>query len=366
MKIKKSTWFWLLSGIVAVGLRLIASPEMIERLYSRGIFIGIRNVIDYTIGWLPIPLIYIFVIGLVAILVIRIRRFFKLDMKWQRRLGSALLGILTFISGGIFLFLILWGYNYGRLPLEQQLNLKPQPLTIEELRTELETTATELIQLRAAIPAVTDSALTSDYFPADLEHQLRASLTNWLQQNGYPTPGRVRGRTLFPKGIFLRFSSSGLYFPFTGEGNVDAGLLHLQRPFVMAHELSHGYGFGDEGLCNFLGYMACMNAADPVIQYCGKLGYYRYVASDYLRYHPEAYQEFRAQLPLGIPNDLNAINTNLNDYPDIMPRLRYAAYDTYLKTQGITEGMKNYNRIVMLKRAYEESNASFKNSNTIK
>lgn len=358
MKIKKSTWFWLIAGGFAISLRLLASPTVIERFYSRGIFLFVRNVLDYTIGWLPLPLIYVFIGGLVVGLIIQIRHFFSLKLSWQQRLGRSLLGIVTFISGGIFLFLFLWGFNYGRLPLETQLALQPQPLTVEELRTELENTAADLVELRAAIPHVTDSALTATAFPADLEQRLRTALTAWLQQNDYPTPGRVRGRILYPKGIFLRFSSSGLYFPFTGEGNVDAGLSPLQRPFVMAHELSHGYGFGDEGLCNFLGYMACMNATDPVIRYCGQLGYYRYVASDYLRYEPEAYQAFRAQLPIGIPNDLNAINDNLNEYPDIMPRLRYAAYDTYLKTQGISEGMKNYNRIVMLTRAYRERKVS--------
>lgn len=356
MQIKKSTWFWISSGIIAIIIRMVLSdhPEIIEQYYSRGLFPLIRYFLDYTIGLVPFPMIHIFIIGLVAILFIRIRRFFKLPLKWQHRLLTGILGVTTFISGGIFLFLVLWGFNYGRVPLEIQLQLQPQPLTVEELKTELETTAEQLIQLRAAIPNVTEEALTDDYFPSDLEYQLRLALTDWLQQNHYPTPGRMRGRMLYPKGIFLRFSSSGLYFPFTGEGNVDAGLLHLQRPFVLAHELSHGYGFGDEGLCNFLGYMACMNATDPVIRYCGQLGYYRYVASDYLRYYPEEYQRFRANLPIGIPNDLNAINDNLNEYPDIMPRIRYAAYDTYLKAQGIEEGMKNYNRIVMLARAYRE------------
>lgn len=356
MQIKKRTWLWIASGIIAVLIRIAFRnhPEIIEQYYSRGLFPLIRYTFDYTIGLIPFPMIHIFVIALIIILAIKIRRFFKLELKWQHKLLKGLLGVLSFISGGIALFLVLWGFNYGRVPLETQLQLPSQPLSMKELRAELETTAKQLIQLRAAIPNVTEEALTEQYFPKDLEHQLRAALTDWLQQNNYPTPGRMRGRMLYPKGIFLRFSSSGLYFPFTGEGNVDAGLLHLQRPFVLAHELSHGYGFGDEGLCNFLGYMACLNASDPVIRYCGQLGYYRYVASDYLRYYPEEYQTFRAALPQGIPNDLNAINDNLNDYPDIMPRIRYAAYDTYLKAQGIEEGMKNYNRIVMLAKAYRE------------
>ncbi|MCB0582976.1 MAG: DUF3810 family protein, partial [Phaeodactylibacter sp.] len=72
----------------------------------------------------------------------------------------------------------------------------------------------------------------------------------------------------------------GLYFPFTGEGHIDAGLHPLQKPYVMAHELAHGYGFGDEGTCNFLGYLACIGSDDPVIAYIGHLNYWRTLAAD--------------------------------------------------------------------------------------
>lgn len=358
MNIKKSTWLWIGLGVLAILVRMIFGqyPECTEQVYSRGIFPVIRYLLDYTVGLMPFPVIYIFVVILIIALIVRIKNFILKKERWSIKIIEAVLGVLAFLGGGVFLFLFMWGYNYSRVPLETQLQLSLHPLSVAELKTELAIVATDLIAYRKAIPGVTDSALTADYFPDDLEDQLRFALMDWLQKNNYPTPGNMQGRMLLPKGIFLRFSSSGLYFPFTGEGNVDAGLLHLQRPFVMAHELSHGYGFGDEGTCNFLGYVACINSDNPVIRYAGQLGYYRYLASDYLRYKPEAYQAFRAALPAGIPNDLNAINTNLNKYPDIMPKLRYAAYDTYLKAQGIEEGMKNYNRIVMLAKAYRIKN----------
>lgn len=358
MNIKKRTWVWIGLGIIAILVRIVFSehPEWTEQIYSRGIFPIIRYILDYTIGLMPFPVMYLFVVGMIVILILKIKNFIFKKEKWPIKLVQGFLGVLAFVGGGIFLFLFMWGYNYNRVPLETQLQLNLHPLSVADLKSELDIVTADLIAYRAAIPQVTDNALTANYFPEDLEDQLRFALTDWLQKNNYPTPGNMQGRMLVPKGIFLHFSSSGLYFPFTGEGNVDAGLLHLQRPFVLAHELSHGYGFGDEGTCNFLGYMACMNADNPVIRYAGQLGYYRYLASDYLRYEPKKYQIFRAALPAGIPNDLNAINANLQEYPDLLPKLRYAAYDTYLKAQGIEEGMKNYNRIVMLAKAYRIKN----------
>ena len=45
----------------------------------------------------------------------------------------------------------------------------------------------------------------------------------------------------------------------------------------------------------------------------------------------------------------------LNKYPDILPAVRDAAYNTYLKAQGIDDGIKNYDRVIMLVHAWKKS-----------
>ena len=79
------------------------------------------------------------------------------------------------------------------------------------------------------------------------------------------------------------------------------------------------------------------------------------LALNYLRYEPKKYRRLRNELPRGIQADLDAINESLQKYPEIMPRLRYHAYDAYLKTQGIQEGMVNYNRVIMLAKAWRNA-----------
>lgn len=345
---------WIALGLFALLLKLIAgaNPELVERYYSRGLFLGVRWTIDTFLAWLPIPLIYLFFTILTIWLVRKIYKWWKNQEVWKVKLLQAVMSTLSFVSGALFFFLFLWGYNYNRIALEDHLKIKPEPLSLEELREELEYETAQITRLRASIPGITDSAIDNSFLPDNLEKKLRNGLENWLSDNDYPIVGNVRGRILYPKGIFLRFSSSGLYFPFTGEGHVDAGLNGLQRVYVMAHELGHGYGFGDEGTCNFLAYANCAQSTDPLIAYLGHLAYWRTVAVNYLRYEREKYQAFREELPSGIIADLNAINENLQKYPDIMPKLRYYAYDSYLKAQGIKEGMANYNRVIMLVKAY--------------
>lgn len=346
---------WISLGAAAVILRLVLSPEAIEKLYSRGLFLGIRWSIDTFFAWLPAPLMYLLLPILFFMLGRNAWRWFKTRESWKNKIIQASMSTLAFIGATVFLFLFLWGFNYGRVPMEMQLGLEPKPLTLDELKEELRLETQILVDLRKQIPGITDFAFTSDLLPPHLENEIRGVLTSRLQQYHYPTVGRVRGRLLYPKGIFLRFSSAGLYFPWTGEGHIDAGLHALQIPYVMAHEMAHGYGFGDEGDCSFWAYLACANSENPAIAYAGHLDYWRSLAADFARYDREGFRALRKSLPIGIQADLRVIYETLEKYPDLMPRLRYAAYDAYLRTQGIEEGMLNYDRVTMLVHAWRKT-----------
>ncbi len=352
--------FWISFGLVSIIIRTVLSnyPAIVEEYYSRSVFLGIRWLFDTPLYWLPFPWVYIFVPVVLGVFFYRVIRLLSQRLSFKQKLLRATLGGSAFILGMVGAFIWLWGFNYIRVPLEDQLSLAPKPLGLGELKSELELETEKIIELRAQLTETgteSDSiAIVASQLPADYQNQVRSVVEEWLEENNFPIVGAVRGREIYPKGIFLRFSSSGLYFPYTGEGHVDAGVHPLQKPHIVAHEMSHGYGFSDEGTCNFTAYLACIRSDDPFIAYSGHLNYWRTLAINYLRYKPREYREFRRELPLTIQADLDAINESLLHYPDIMPRLRYYAYDAYLKSQGIHEGMKNYNRVIMLVHAWRQ------------
>jgi len=352
---------WIVLGCLAASIKLLSAgqPELVERYYSRGVFLGIRYAIDYGLGWIPFPTLYLFVLLLLFFTVRAILRWRQHYQAGTLSFSRGLRHFTSFFAALVFFFFFLWGYNYDRLPIEDQLSLKISPVKLREIKKELEEETKRIIELRALIPDLSDSvAIERRHFPSPLEQELRKELRQLLRESDLPATGRVRGRLLYPKGIFLRFSTAGLYFPFTGEGHVDPGLHVVQWPYVMTHELAHGYGIADEGSCNFLAYLACSRSAHPAIAYAGHLNYWRTVAINYLRYEPEVYEEFRKTLPAGIRADLDAINSSMQRYPDLIPHLQYRVYDAYLKSQGIPEGMLNYNRVIMLVRAWRETHRS--------
>lgn len=356
-KLKDSRTWWIFLGLLALAFRIVLSPETIEQYYSRGFFISFRNLADIITYNFPFPIVYLLFFILLFILTINLWEFLKKSGKWYQKLGSFAFSFLAFLGGVIFFFLLMWGYNYGRVSVEKQLDLTAKKLIISDLKNELDSQTILINQLRNQIPHITDSAINQQFLPINLESIVREDLKRILQQNGFPTPGNVRGRLLSPKGLLLRISTAGVYIPFTAEGHIDAGLHPLQIPYVMAHEMSHGYGFGDEGTCNFWAWLACSTSENPFIRYAGELDHWRSLAGNYRFYQEEEYAEFfKNEVPEGVKNDLRAIYQNMDKYPDVFPKIRNAIYDSYLKAQGIAEGIENYERGMMLIRAWQDKN----------
>jgi hypothetical protein len=79
------------------------------------------------------------------------------------------------------------------------------------------------------------------------------------------------------------------------------------------------------------------------------------VASEYQRVFPERYTTVHEALPSLITATLVAIRENNARYPDFLPAVRNAVYDSYLKSQGVHEGLQSYHRVVALTWAYEQT-----------
>ncbi len=336
---------WLLS------LWSRAHPDWVEHWYSRGVFPVIRQIGDNSVGLLPFPAFYLFWVLILAYWVWQIRKRPTLP-NWPLRAGFWSLKLVGFSGVILGLFFWLWGFNYGRVPLADQLSLDPVPLDTTALWDELRIETRALDSLRTRLVGTDTLALNDEkYWPTHAEDTIRAAVKTWLAAHGFPVGGRVRGRALQP-GMLLAFSTAGIYWPFAGEGNIDWGLHPLQKLPVMAHEMGHAYGFGDEGVCNFIAYAACYQHANPYIAYASRLSYWRTVAAGCLRQDADRYvQLIRPNIPAGIRQDVRAIDAHLDQYKELFPRWRNRVYDAYLKSQGISTGMLNYNEVLMLVRA---------------
>jgi len=251
---------WIIFGVVSliVGILFSRFPTLADKLYYQSVFQFIRVIYDYTLGWIPFPMIYI-VLPLTIFLIYNL-----LGKAWHIiksnppliALKEVLIGILAFVGFFYGMFYWLWGYNYAKPNFETTVALEVNQVSGTQLFNELYRVNGILAEIKSRfiIPAEELDLETSK----GLETKLRTGLEGFLRENDYPDYGRVRIRKLKPKGTLLRISTAGVYIPFSIEGHIDAGLHPLTWPATMAHEMAHGYGFTDEGTCNFIGHLVVL------------------------------------------------------------------------------------------------------------
>ncbi len=341
---------WIALGFMSVCVTIIAGnfPDWVEKWYSRGIYLGFRWGFDWILGWSPVSVLLLQIIILLFVLY----RFFRAlrSKSWAGRFYHFSLSSMAFIGGFVFFFQLFWGYNYKRIPVEQQLGLEIENLDSARLEWAFRMTTEKVKELRSQIMA-------SDTFPIvdvpeNMEEIIRGDAQKVFKKLGFPSRIYPQARQLWPQGILLRFSTSGFYFPFSGECNLDRGLHPLQKPYVMAHEFAHAFGIGDEGSCNFLAFLFTTESDDLLIQYNGWFTYWRQLARSYRTAFPSKYKEMYASLPPGIKNDWIDIVRQMRRFPDFMPAIRDVAYHNYLRSQGVKEGIKSYGRVILLVDAY--------------
>lgn len=349
------TWIGVLLGAGALVLRIIAAqfPDATEKIYSRTVFPVIRQLMDMSMSRLPFPSVYLFVAAVAGLTV-----FFLFQMKkkaGKKNKSSYLLrSVLNFSGLLVFFFLLLWGYNYQRVPVYRQLSLEPVRLGPEELLEEIEFTHDALLQLRPALSPDTLAIEETIPYP-DLEATVREEIKNALLLLGFDNKGHPRTREFYPAGFMRRMGILGIYFPFTGESYIDPTLHDLEKPFTVAHEMAHSFGITHEGEANFIGWMTGILSRDALLQYSAQLQLLRYQLNELYRRDPQGYKQTIGEMDPGIKNDIAAILLKAREITPFSRTLSRRSNDLFLKTQGVSAGVKSYAQLPALAHAWRKN-----------
>lgn len=350
----KRDWSWAILGILALIIRYFAiqNPEATDEIYSRKFFPGIRNVIDMTLGNLPFPSVYLFVATVFFVFGLFAVRFYP-RKGWKSKILYFIQALANGTGALVFFFLVLWGFNYHRTPIFQQLSLNPKSLNLEQLKSEIEITKRLVVQYRGRI-TTDSSAINSIMEYADLEKLVRANMNEHLEILGLNFTGKPRTKQFPPPGFMRKMGILGIYFPFTGESYIDPSLHPLEQPFTVAHEMAHSYGVTDEGEANFIAWVICTNSEDPLLRYSGHLRLFQYQLRDFYRIAPDEYKEWVKNLSLGIRNDLNSIREISEAIKPFSMELSRKSNDIFLKSQGVKAGVNSYQQLPMLAFAWRK------------
>ena len=146
---------------------------------------------------------------------------------------------------------------------------------------------------------------------------------------------------------------TGIYTFFTGEANVNVAFPDYTVPFTAAHELAHQRGIAREDEANFVAFLVCLESDDPYIRYSGLMNVYEYVASALASADGERYATLWRSLSDEMRGEQIAYSRFFERYRDNpAASVSQATNDTYLKSQGASEGTQSYHLVVELAVAY--------------
>ncbi|GLR15403.1 DUF3810 family protein [Portibacter lacus] len=346
MKLTKK-YIGLLAGIFTIILFQFfkAFPAVLESVYTNGVYRLIRFIYYYTFAYFPFPLLYVFIGGLIT---------YALYLLMRKKKAKIIPLVLNFLGWIIVVFYWSWGFNYARTSFADRSALTVSEPDEHFLYKELLEVDTILINLRKSILENDTIPLSEIHLPNDYQEIINHSQVDLLTFLNQPIYKQPRIRSLKPKGSLLRIKTAGVYFPFVFEGHIDDGLHPIEKSYVLAHEMAHAYAFTDEGVCNFIGFMTCVNTDNEFIQYAGWLEYQGYLYRALRRNFPELLKDNNYELPMVVKTDLKDIRKRLDLYPSIAPQLRDLFYNNYLKVQGVHAGMKSYAQITKLAYSFKQ------------
>lgn len=319
-------------------------PNVIESVYSQGVYIWISKMMRYAFGWVP------FSVGdvLYTLLGIYILRWLYINRKRTiKDTKNWFLDVLSAISVGYFAFHILWAFNYYRLPLHKSLGMEHEYTTTEliDLTKQL-IHKTNTLQLQLA--KVDTIKVILPYSKTEVLKMIPDGYDNLSKEFPYLAyqPRSVK-RSLYSVPLtYMGFS--GYLNPFTNEAQVDGLIPTYKFPTTGSHEVAHQLGYAAENEANFIGSMAAMHHSDIYFKYSGHAFALRHCLGELYKRDVAKYEVLLPQLHKGILKNYQEVRDFWNGYENPLEPIFKTTYDGFLKTNNQAGGMKSYSYVVAL------------------
>lgn len=139
---------------------------------------------------------------------------------------------------------------------------------------------------------------------------------------------------------------SGMYFPFTGESNINMCYPDYAIAFTTAHELAHQFGFADETDANMMAFLALSFSNDDYLIYSAYVNAYDYLLAEL---DEKTAGAVVAATDTRIIKELRAYYSFLDGYRNkTISKISHDVNDAYLKSNGVEDGVKSYSRVSTL------------------
>ncbi|TAI49323.1 DUF3810 domain-containing protein [Flagellimonas allohymeniacidonis] len=323
-------------------------PELVEKYYSQAIYPLISQFFRILFGWIPFSIgdVLYTILGILAIRYIyRHWTFIK-----TKPLGF-LKNILVVLSITYFLFHLLWGLNYYRLPIDEKLEITKE-YSEEELVEFIKYLTNRANTIQTEITGDSTLPVKIPYSRKEIFKKTEEGYKSLKQQ--YPDfDYKHRSLKASIYSIPLTYMGYGGYLnPFSNEAQVNGVTPKFRLPTVSGHEVGHQLGYSAEDATNFLGFLVTSVNDDPYFQYAAYSHALAYCLSDLARRDGEKFKEMVEGLNEGVRENFREVNRFWEKYENPLEPVFKSIFNTFLKANNQEEGIQSYNSVVGLLIGY--------------
>lgn len=331
---------FILLGLIALSF----FPHLIENYYSNGVYQYISNFQRKITGFINYSIGDVFYIFCIVYLLLKLFKLVSLFIKKEKRreiVKFFLKGLISFLWLYIF-FLILWGLNYYREGIGNQLKIHKQDYTkadVEQLTCDL------VFKLNHLRNTISNNELPNPSFQNIITESilLYDSLKNSNSLFKYENKS-VKKSLLSKWGHYFGFT--GYYNPFSGEAQLSTDIPTVLAPYTVCHEIAHQLGYAPEDEANFVGYLACSKSNNTYFKYSVYLDLYRYAAVELLMMGEKNTHKW--ELNNLVQKDLKDIRHFFDSKANKIAPVVTQVYSQYLKANRQSKGLNSYNDVIGL------------------
>ena len=330
-------------------------PSFIEYYYSNGIYPYISKFLRFVLGWIPFSFGDVLGLFLIGMFCYQIYLLFKHRFK---TIIAKTVQLIAFLSILYFCFYAFWGLNYFRAPLSESLNLKQSKYTTEQLENTTRKIISRLNRIHYTITNNDTLKVVVPYSTREIYKKTKPAYD--VLSTIYPQLNYVN--MSIKNSLVSTFQSyngtSGYLNPITGEAQVNRLIPKAGFPATACHEIAHQIGWSAENEANFIGFLASIHSKDVYFNYSGYRMAFRYCMGEIRKRDTALYKMLWKNTNKGIGKELKDNYLFWKQYENPIEPYIKKGYNSYLKANNQSNGIKSYSYVVDLLITYFEKEQS--------
>jgi len=346
-------WVGLALGVFAwiAFLLLSANPAVAEVVAGTGPIPALRRILSLASGVVGVSLAEFVVLAVVVRQAVGgwkgVKAVREELIGVRRALGYGALRLAQDAGVLLFLFYLLWGFQYARPGLEERLGIAAAgEVSADELHHLALRSVERLNALYREVHGSGDAgAATAAPDLATLVPGLHSGWARVVADFGLaPQMNRRHGdpKTFLSTPLMKRFGVAGMHFPYTGEALVLSDLPGVLLGMDMGHEMAHQRGIAREADANVLAFLVAASSDDPLARYSAQHFLNRQLVTALQRIAPTEARDVTRMREPGVARDYAHVREFWQPAQGVAGAAATRVNNAMLRSHGIPEGVASY------------------------